>query len=51
MPQTVETTEREDIFLLDVQVITEYDEAGANARCSTDDGCATTCASSCASRG
>jgi FxLD family lantipeptide len=39
-----------DPFALDVQVITTSIDP-ANRKCSTDDGCAVTCASSCASRG
>ena len=40
-----------DPFAIDVQVITDAPANGTAARCSTDDGCAGTCASSCASRG
>ena len=50
-------TERIDVladpaspFDLDIQVITDV-PAGGSAPCATDDGCAPTCASSCASRG
>jgi FxLD family lantipeptide len=40
----------EDAFVLDVQVISNV-PGGASAAipCATDDGCATTCASSCSS--
>jgi FxLD family lantipeptide len=44
-------TDVEDMFALDVQVITDVTANGAATRCSTDNGCAATCASSCASRG
>jgi FxLD family lantipeptide len=51
MAQTIEI---EDFvgnpFELDVRVTTDL-PAGVAAPCSTDDGCASTCASSCASRG
>jgi FxLD family lantipeptide len=40
-----------DPFALDVQVVADLTPDGAAGRCNTDDGCAATCASSCASRG
>jgi len=39
----------EDVFVLDVQIITDA-TAQAPQRCTTNDGCAASCASSCASR-
>ena len=39
-----------DPFELDVRVVTDL-RPGEAPPCSTDDGCASTCASSCASRG
>lgn len=40
----------EDVFALDVRVVTDSRTAGDVAvPCNTDDGCAATCASSCAS--
>ena len=52
MQATLELADTEDMFALDVQVITDpLAVGGANARCATSDGCASTCASSCASRG
>jgi FxLD family lantipeptide len=51
MPATLEATDVEDVFALDVQIITDTSSDGAATRCATDDGCASTCASSCASRG
>ncbi|MFB9321922.1 FxLD family lanthipeptide [Cryptosporangium minutisporangium] len=43
-------TETHDDFVLDVQVTTDTAVAqGAAAPCTTNDGCAPTCASSCAS--
>jgi FxLD family lantipeptide len=50
MQATLEETDIEDIFALDVQVITDVTDSGPTA-CGTNDGCASTCASSCASRG
>jgi FxLD family lantipeptide len=38
-----------DDFDLQMSVITDIGPGGANAPCNTDDGCAPTCASSCAS--
>jgi FxLD family lantipeptide len=38
----------DDIFALDVRVVTDIGP-GVPTPCNTDDGCATTCASSCAS--
>jgi FxLD family lantipeptide len=38
-------------FAVSVEVITEAPGATAGRGCNTDDGCASTCASSCASRG
>ena len=40
-----------DPFALDVEVIADLGPNGAASRCTTNDGCAPTCASSCASRG
>ena len=40
----------ENAFVLDVQVITDASSGAEAAACTTDDGCAPTCASSCASR-
>jgi FxLD family lantipeptide len=40
-----------DPFALDVQVVADLAPNGAATRCTTNDGCAATCASSCASRG
>ncbi|HZO64855.1 MAG TPA: FxLD family lanthipeptide [Kribbellaceae bacterium] len=51
MQETLEASDVEDVFALDVQVITDVTADGAATRCSTNDGCAPTCASSCASRG
>jgi FxLD family lantipeptide len=39
-----------DPFALDVEVVTDLPD-GVAAPCATDNGCAGTCASSCASRG
>lgn len=38
-----------DMFELDVQVITDVEPGELVAGCNTDDGCASTCASSCVS--
>jgi len=38
-------------FALDVQVITDIRPSHAAAACTTNDGCGSTCASACASRG
>jgi FxLD family lantipeptide len=51
MRATLETADTEDIFALDAQVITDVPPNPAAVRCTTNDGCASTCASSCASRG
>ena len=51
MQKALEASDVEDVFALDVQVITDVTADGAATRCSTNDGCAPTCASSCASRG
>jgi FxLD family lantipeptide len=40
-----------DPFALDVQVVVDVLPGDVTQGCNTDDGCATTCASSCASRG
>jgi len=40
-----------DPFALDVEIIVDRGATGAASRCTTNDGCAPTCASSCASRG
>jgi FxLD family lantipeptide len=40
----------EEVFTLDVQVVTDLSADMAATRCTTNDGCAATCASSCASR-
>jgi len=42
-------TDAMDIFALDVRVVTDTGPGEAPTPCSTDDGCAATCASSCAS--
>jgi FxLD family lantipeptide len=39
----------EDAFALDVQIVAEDDLGGVVAPCDTSNGCAPTCASSCAS--
>jgi FxLD family lantipeptide len=39
----------DDDFVLDVVVVTDIGAGGVAAPCSTDDGCAATCASSCVS--
>ncbi|HYS36516.1 MAG TPA: FxLD family lanthipeptide [Pseudonocardiaceae bacterium] len=46
----MELEEEADPFALDVQVVTDVADTGPTA-CTTNDGCAGTCASSCASRG
>jgi FxLD family lantipeptide len=51
MQATFEMTDVEDAFTLDVQVIIDLTADGAATRCSTNDGCASTCASACVSRG
>lgn len=51
MQATLDTADAEDMFVLDVQVITDASADRGAARCGTNDGCAPTCASSCASRG
>jgi FxLD family lantipeptide len=51
MQATLDAADIEDVFVLDVQIITDVPSNAAAARCSTNDGCASTCASSCASRG
>ncbi len=38
-------------FALDVQIVTDVRPGGVAEACTTNDGCAPTCASSCASRG
>ncbi|WP_163506579.1 FxLD family lanthipeptide [Fodinicola acaciae] len=49
--ETTSATDVDDTFTLDVQVTTEDQLRGVEAPCSTNDGCAASCASSCASRG
>lgn len=39
-----------DEFVLDVQVVVDVKPGNAVAPCGTDDGCAATCASACASK-
>jgi FxLD family lantipeptide len=39
----------DDDFVLDVVVVTDIGAGGVAAPCSTDNGCAATCASSCVS--
>lgn len=39
-----------DLFVLDVQVVTDIQPDRADAPCDTNDGCAKTCASACTSR-
>jgi FxLD family lantipeptide len=51
MSTIIDAAETEDVFVLDVRVVTEERVDPAAVRCSTNDGCASTCASSCASRG
>jgi FxLD family lantipeptide len=51
MQATLDAADIEDVFVLDVQIITDIPSNTAALRCSTNDGCASTCASSCASRG
>lgn len=41
----------ENPFGLDVQVVTDVRSGDAVGACSTNDGCSSTCASACASRG
>jgi len=41
--------EFDDPFALDVQVVTDVQPGDVVAPCATDDGCAPTCASACAS--
>lgn len=42
--------ETEDVFALDVRIVTDISPGSSLvAPCNTDDGCAATCASSCAS--
>lgn len=43
------TDHAEDAFWLDVHVITDVQSGDVAAACQTDDGCAHTCASACAS--
>jgi FxLD family lantipeptide len=50
MPTTLELTEVEEMFRLDVVVIPDADRVNAPVACGTNDGCAATCASSCISR-
>ncbi|WP_390624033.1 FxLD family lanthipeptide [Fodinicola feengrottensis] len=45
------STDISDLFALDIQVITDARPGEIEAPCSTNDGCAASCASSCASRG
>lgn len=51
MPATVEAPEVEDIFALDVVVISDPTAGEATRGCATDDGCSPTCASACVSIG
>ena len=47
-----QATDTEDVFALDVQIVTETSPAvggGAGRACTTNDGCDPTCASSCVS--
>jgi FxLD family lantipeptide len=46
-PDTV--TDVEDPFVLDVRIVTDLGPGDRAAPCSTNDGCAATCASSCIS--
>jgi FxLD family lantipeptide len=43
--------EEDSPFAVTVEVVSEAPGATAGRGCNTDDGCASTCASSCASRG
>ncbi len=51
MNDLIRADTQNDPFALDLQVTLDVPTSGAAARCNTDDGCAGTCASSCASRG
>lgn len=50
-PAVVAATGADDPFALDVQVITDVPAGHPMAPCTTNDGCAPTCASSCVSGG
>jgi FxLD family lantipeptide len=45
----LEATETEDVFALDVQIVTDASVGDAGRGCDTNDGCDPTCASSCTS--
>lgn len=49
MPPILETTEAEDVFALDIHVLSDASVGNAGRACNTDDGCDPTCASSCTS--
>jgi len=49
MPATLEASDTENIFALDVRIITDANVGEAGRGCDTSDGCAPTCASSCTS--
>lgn len=51
MQATMEAREVEDIFALDVVVISDPTASDATRGCATDDGCSPTCASACVSVG
>ncbi|GAA0908553.1 FxLD family lanthipeptide [Virgisporangium aurantiacum] len=49
MPTTLDMTDTEDIFTLDVRIVTDANVGDTGRGCDTSDGCAATCASSCVS--
>ena len=49
MLTTLEATETEDVFALDVRIVADASVGDAGKGCDTSDGCAPTCASSCTS--
>lgn len=48
---TIENRTAEDLFTLDVQIITDIPPGHPMAGCGTDDGCDPTCASACVTGG
>lgn len=49
MAPVLEARESEDVFALDVHIVTDASVGEAGKGCDTSDGCAATCASSCTS--
>jgi FxLD family lantipeptide len=49
MSTTLDMTDTDDVFALDIRIVTDANVSDAGRACDTSDGCAATCASSCVS--